>query len=130
VDGTGGPGHLIEIKRAWASVCVKAGLGESVPKLDTAGKPVKDRGGNPVTIWRADARVHDLRHTYAAILASAGLSLPIIGQLLGHTQAATTHRYSHLLDDPLRAATEKVGVAVTGAGRAPAELVTLPSKRP
>jgi integrase len=54
-------------------------------------------------------RLHDLRHTYASILASAGLSLPIIGQLLGHTQPATTHRYSHLFDDPLRAATERVG---------------------
>ena len=46
-------------------------------------------------------RLHDLRHTYASILASAGMSLPIIGSLLGHTQAATTHRYAHLADDPL-----------------------------
>ncbi|MGN8157099.1 tyrosine-type recombinase/integrase [Salinisphaera sp. SWV1] len=56
-----------------------------------------------------DVRIHDLRHTYAAQLASAGLSLPIIGALLGHTQAQTTARYSHLMDDPLRAATERVG---------------------
>ncbi len=54
-------------------------------------------------------RLHDLRHTYASILASSGLSLPMIGALLGHTQPATTARYSHLMDDPLRAATEKVG---------------------
>ena len=33
----------------------------------------------------------------------------MIGALLGHTQPATTARYSHLMDDPLRAATEKVG---------------------
>jgi site-specific recombinase XerD len=43
------------------------------------------------------------------VLASAGLGLPVIGALLGHTQPATTARYSHLMDDPLRDATEKVG---------------------
>ncbi|TGQ60212.1 hypothetical protein EN848_33480, partial [bacterium M00.F.Ca.ET.205.01.1.1] len=59
------------------------------------------------------ARIHDLRHTYASVLASAGLSLPIIGALLGHSQPATTARYSHLMDDPLRQATERVGAIVT-----------------
>jgi integrase len=62
-----------------------------------------------------DVRVHDLRHTFASILASSGLSLPIIGGLLGHTQAQTTARYTHLLDDPLRAAAEHVGAIITGA---------------
>ena len=65
-------------------------------------------------MFRADARMHDLRHTYASILASHGLSLPIIGSLLGHTQAQTTQRYAHLMDDPLRAATERVGAVVSG----------------
>ena len=57
-------------------------------------------------------RFHDLRHSYASLLASSGLSLPIIGSLLGHTQAQTTQRYAHLLDDPLRDATEVVGQMV------------------
>lgn len=60
-------------------------------------------------------RIHDLRHTFASILASYGLSLPIIGALLGHTQPATTARYAHLFDDPLRAATERVASFVTAA---------------
>jgi hypothetical protein len=60
--------------------------------------------------------VHDLRHSYASILASAGLSLPVIGALLGHTQPGTTARYAHLFDDPLRAATERVGAIVSGNG--------------
>jgi integrase len=60
------------------------------------------------------ARLHDLRHTYASLLASAGNSLPIIGALLGHTQPQTTQRYAHLLDDPLRQATEGVGRLVRG----------------
>lgn len=52
-------------------------------------------------------RIHDLRHSYASFLVSAGLSFPIIGALLGHTQAQTTHRYAHLHDAPLRDATDK-----------------------
>jgi integrase len=55
-------------------------------------------------------RLHDLRHAYASVLASGGLSLPIIGALLGHTTPTTTARYAHLLDDPLRQATERVGL--------------------
>jgi integrase len=61
-----------------------------------------------------NARTHDLRHTYASILASAGQGLPIIGRLLGHTQVATTARYAHLFDDPLRKATETAGAILTG----------------
>ena len=41
-----------------------------------------------------------------------------IGALLGHTQAATTARYAHLLDDPLRAATERVGAILARGGSA------------
>ena len=59
-----------------------------------------------------DVRMHDLRHTYASILVSSGLSLPIIGALLGHTQPQTTARYSHLFDHPLREATERVSAVV------------------
>ena len=47
-------------------------------------------------------RIHDLRHTHASYGAGAGLGLPIIGKLLGHTQASTTQRYAHLDADPLR----------------------------
>lgn len=80
---------LTDIKNFWANVCSKAQL--------------------------ADCRIHDLRHTYASILASSGMSLPIIGALLGHTQPNTTARYSHLFDDPLREATERVGSVVTAS---------------
>lgn len=80
-----------DIKKFWEGICKKAEL--------------------------RDLRIHDLRHTYASILASSGLSLPVIGALLGHTQPNTTARYSHLFDDPLREATERVGDVVTNAGR-------------
>jgi integrase len=61
-----------------------------------------------------DVRLHDMRHSYASILAGGGQSLPIIGALLGHTQSATTHRYAHLLDAPLRQATEQAGAVLAG----------------
>jgi integrase len=57
-------------------------------------------------------RVHGLRHTFAWLLVSGGMTLPMIGKLLGHTQVQTTLRYAHLLDDPLRAGLEKIGQAV------------------
>jgi integrase len=80
--------HRRDVKDAWAGLCTAAGI--------------------------KGARVHDLRHTYASVLASAGLSLPVIGALLGHTTATTTHRYAHLFDDPLRAATERASAIITG----------------
>jgi len=104
---------MTDIKRTWVTVCRKAGLAERVPKKTRTGKLVYGRDGAPTMAWHPTARLHDLRHTYASILASEGLSLPIIGALLGHTQPQTTARYAHLLDDPLRAATERVGALMT-----------------
>ncbi len=56
-----------------------------------------------------DVRLHDLRHSFASVAVSSGASLPIIGALLGHTSSATTQRYAHLHDDPIKAASEVVG---------------------
>jgi integrase len=93
--------HRRDVKHAWASIC-----------------RVADIHG---------ARVHDLRHTYASVLASAGLSLPIIGALLGHTTPTTTARYAHLFDDPLRAAAERASAVIAGA--VSAEIVPLPVRK-
>ena len=60
-------------------------------------------------------RIHDLRHTNASIGAAAGLGLPIIGKLLGHTQASTTQRYAHLDNDPLRKAADRIGSEIARA---------------
>jgi integrase len=91
--------------------------GEPIQQIRTAWEFVIDRAG------LKDVRIHDLRHTYASILASAGVSLPLVGALLGHTQPATTARYAHLYDDPLREATERVGAFVTSAGKPAAPVV-------
>ena len=62
-----------------------------------------------------DVRLHDLRHSYASVAVSNGHTLPIIGALLGHTQAQTTHRYAHLMDNPLRAASEATGSSIAAS---------------
>jgi integrase len=64
-----------------------------------------------------DARLYDLRHSFASVGAGGGLSLQIIGRLLGHTQARTTQRYAHLADDPLREAVKTIGAVIDGAGK-------------
>jgi integrase len=60
-------------------------------------------------------RLHDLRHTHASFGAAAGLGLPIIGKLLGHTQPSTTQRYAHLDIDPLRRASDDIGNRLANA---------------
>ena len=60
------------------------------------------------------ARIYDLRHTFASVGAGGGLSLQIIGRLLGHTLSRTTERYAHLADDPLREAADKIGAVISG----------------
>lgn len=55
---------------------------------------------------------HELRHTYASMGVTLGLSLPIVGVMLGHTEWATTQRYAHLAPNPVAQATEMVGEAI------------------
>ncbi len=85
--------------------------GEPIKQLWSVWHWVRDRAG-----LGDDARLYDLRHTFASVGAGGGLSLPIIGKLLGHTQARTTQRYSHIGDDPLKEAAEKIGAVIAGAG--------------
>jgi integrase len=56
----------------------------------------------------ADLLVHDLRHHYASMAVSAGLTLNQIGGLLGHASPLTTARYAHLVDEAAAAAASKV----------------------
>jgi integrase len=91
--------------------------------------------------WRAirkaaglnDVRLHDLRHAFASVAASSGMGLPIIGKMLGHTQAATTHRYAHLASDPVKAAAAtvagKIADAMQGSAANTGAVVTLARAR-
>jgi integrase len=101
--GNGDSGHLREIKRTWRTLTRRAGL--------------------------ENLRLHDLRHSFASELVSSGASLPLIGALLGHSQVQTTARYSHLYDDPLRKAVERVGAIVEAAGNGKPSAETVSLKR-
>src|SRR5262249_47034808 len=58
----GKPGaRLINLQKPWRRIRSKAGLN--------------------------DVRIHDLRHSFASVAAGIGMGLPMIGKLLGHTQA-------------------------------------------
>jgi len=76
-------------------------------------------------------RLHDLRHSYASIAAEGGASLLMIGKLLGHRNTATTERYAHLSDDPLRAVNDGVGarIAAAMAPKSAADVVSLRRER-
>ena len=88
-----------------------------------AGKKDGSRLINLQKAWRRiraaanlnDMRIHDLRHSFASVAAGTGMSLPMIGKLLGHSQPATTARYAHLADDPIRAASNLIGTEIAAA---------------
>ncbi|HZZ25250.1 MAG TPA: tyrosine-type recombinase/integrase [Roseiarcus sp.] len=102
---------LASIPRFKGNPHIIAGAREGAPRADL-NKP-----------WRAvrraadleGIRIHDLRHSFASFGAGASLGLPIIGKLLGHSQAATTHRYAHLDADPMRRAVETIGSTISAA---------------
>jgi integrase len=90
---------------------IVAGAKEGAPRADLA-RPwdaVRRAAG------LEGVRLHDLRHSFASFGAGASLGLPIIGKLLGHAQAATTHRYAHLDVDPLRRAVNAIGTTIAAA---------------
>ncbi len=80
-----------------------------------------------------DVRLHDLRHSFASVGAGAGMSLPTIGALLGHRHAATTNRYAHLDQDPLKKANDEIGdrlhAAMSGKSKAPLHSILRPRKK-
>jgi site-specific recombinase XerD len=72
-----------DLKAFWKKLCINAGI--------------------------KNARIHDLRHTFASILVNKGVSLQVAGKLLGHSDTRTTERYSHLINATLKQATDIFG---------------------
>ena len=83
--------HLVNLQKPWRRIRRAAGLD--------------------------DVRIHDLRHSFASVAAGGGMSLPVIGALLGHSQPQTTQRYAHLSADPLKAASDAIGAKISAAMR-------------
>jgi len=92
-------GHLVNLNKAWRRLRAKAEL--------------------------PDVRCHDLRHSFASVGAAAGLGLPILGKLLGHTQAETTQRYAHLAVDPLKQAADVIAGKIAAAMKAKPKVVNI-----
>ena len=96
---------------------------EGIPKMLGADQVFAVTENQLERHWRAvravagcpDVKLHDLRHSFASYGAAKGLSLPVIGALLGHLHQATTQRYAHLAQSPLRAAVEEIGAALDAA---------------
>jgi len=59
-----------------------------------------------------DVRLHDLRHTYASRCVAAGVPLPVVSRLLGHSRCSMTLRYVHAADRDVAAAAERVGARI------------------
>ena len=59
-----------------------------------------------------DVRLHDLRHSYASQCVMAGVPLPVVSKLLGHSDCAMTLRYTHAADKDVEAAAERVGARI------------------
>jgi integrase len=93
--------------------------GHSMQERKAAERPLTNLKDPWRTITAAaglkGVRIHDLRHSFASVGASSGMGLPIIGKLLGHRESATTARYAHLADDPVRAAADTIGGRVHDA---------------
>jgi integrase len=116
-------GDSRDLKIAEVVADLEKGLGRRPARAEC--QAIAGQRGVKLPPGLSDARVYDLRHTFASIGAGGGLSLPIIGRLLGHTQARTTQRYSHLADDPLREAAVRIATQIAGAGKSKPNVVPL-----
>jgi integrase len=97
-------GPVVDIKKAWSTVRTAAGLD--------------------------GVRLHDLRHSFASGIVNAGGSLSVIGAILGHRSVATTARYAHLSDNPVRDAADRASASIAAAlaGQAGAEVFPIDRK--
>lgn len=102
-------GHAVAVLRALPrmenNAYVIAGRpGTHFAKLHQPWNRIKKAANLP------DMRVHDLRHSFASVAVSrVKLGLPMVGGILGHTQASTTARYAHLAADPMKQASDLIG---------------------
>ena len=72
-------------------------------------KAVKNLGLNDgITDRRMKVVFHSLRHSCASWLVNAGVELPVIAKILGHKTLAMTMRYSHVNDQSVRSAMQKI----------------------
>ena len=98
-----GDGHYIGLPKAWARIRKRADLEE--------------------------VRLHDLRHSFASTGAGAGMPLQMVGKLLGHSDPKTTARYSHIANDPAKAAADRIAETISAAMESGTEAEVLEFKK-
>ena len=68
-----------------------------------------------------DVRLHDCRHTWASVAAMNGVDMVTVAKLLGHALVETTERYTHLSEQSVADAADRVSgrieAALAGSGR-------------
>ena len=113
-------------RTVWLSRAAREILGR-VPRTSAWLFPVR-QGDEPRSrnwldpFWRRvrveadlpNVRIHDARHTYATFALSQGESVLVIARLLGHANASTTLKYTHLADAMVREAAETLGAVLEG----------------
>ena len=81
-----------------------------------AGKPMRNIDDSWKVICKLadlkDLRIHDCRHSFASRALALGVSLPMIGRLLGHSEAQTTERYAHLAGDWVRESAVRISDSI------------------
>lgn len=90
-------------------VCAGIREGASLVGIDKPWRRLAQKAGLD------GVRLHDLRHSFASIGAAAGLGLPILGAILGHSHPSTTARYAHLADDPRRTGAARISGEIAAA---------------
>jgi integrase len=84
-------------------------------KIDHALKAILEEAGIAASVKiegrrsaTPDATFHSLRHTFVSFSANAGVPLPVVASIVGHTSTAMTRHYYHENEDALRRAVEAV----------------------
>ena len=80
----------------------------AMPLKKLLGKEPREIAAQVVAAAKLDdVRLHDLRHTFASVMISAGASLPETGKALGHKDYKSTQRYAKLFGEPVRKAAQR-----------------------
>ena len=155
--GTGTTGHLVEPKKAWSTILIKASARRLLDCLErderinadertryetllqaapaTAERELQkraaDAGIDAADYDMTDLRIHDLRRTLGSWQAKTGASLAIIGKSLNHKTHQATAIYARLDLDPVRQSVNTATSAMLEAAglKDAADVVTLPKKR-
>lgn len=130
--GEGKTGHLVEPKKAWEKILIRASLRRLLDNLEAQERLTSEErqqaelriaqtpvvaekryraladglGIDPASYDMTDLRIHDLRRTLGSWQAKTGASLAIIGKSLNHKTHQATAIYARLDLDPIRQSIE------------------------